>query len=81
MSKATEMGITPAYAGKRVKRSACRVTLRDHPRVCGEKSISSCFQSTLPLSLREVVRSDHPILLPNAPLVPKISTIRPSSLL
>ena len=30
-------GITPAYAGKRVRSSSTSDTLRDHPRVCGEK--------------------------------------------
>ena len=34
-------GITPAYAGKRQERSLCRTNRRDHPRVCGEKSIST----------------------------------------
>ena len=31
-------GITPAYAGKRLLTSSILVFLRDHPRVCGEKS-------------------------------------------
>ena len=30
-------GITPAYAGKSRKGSASCGTMRDHPRVCGEK--------------------------------------------
>ena len=30
-------GITPAYAGKRPLASQFHQTLRDHPRVCGEK--------------------------------------------
>ena len=33
-----EIGITPAYAGKRGKRKAMGRPLEDHPRVCGEKS-------------------------------------------
>ena len=37
MSKATEMGITPAYAGKRGGQRALRFLPQDHPRVCGEK--------------------------------------------
>ena len=31
-------GITPAYAGKRPRGSGARLTKKDHPRVCGEKS-------------------------------------------
>ena len=31
-------GITPACAGKRIERSQCRTSRRDHPRVCGEKN-------------------------------------------
>ena len=31
-------GITPAYAGKRCRRSSTSCGARDHPRVCGEKS-------------------------------------------
>ena len=38
MSKATEMGITPAYAGKRGGQRALRFLPQDHPRVCGEKT-------------------------------------------
>ena len=30
-------GITPAYAGKRVKKSVMRSAGQDHPRLCGEK--------------------------------------------
>ena len=32
------VGITPAYAGKRCVYSAQNQSLRDHPRVCGEKT-------------------------------------------
>ena len=32
------VGITPAYAGKRVRDSFCKDIRWDHPRVCGEKS-------------------------------------------
>ena len=35
------IGITPAYAGKRVAAQIFRNLDRDHPRVCGEKSISA----------------------------------------
>ena len=38
MSKATEMGITPAYAGKRVCHDTTSFFSQDHPRVCGEKT-------------------------------------------
>ena len=31
------LGITPAYAGKRVRDSFCKDIRWDHPRVCGEK--------------------------------------------
>ena len=30
--------ITPAYAGKSVQRSKYFNSIRDHPRLCGEKS-------------------------------------------
>ena len=36
-----ETGITPAYAGKRQRRATACTWLRDHPRVCGEKSQST----------------------------------------
>ncbi len=44
MSKATEMGITPAYAGKRGGQRALRFLPQDHPRVCGEKQSSNSHQ-------------------------------------
>ena len=31
------MGITPAYAGKSIRKAAKAANQRDHPRVCGEK--------------------------------------------
>ena len=34
----SEIGITPAYAGKSVSRSCALQQSRDHPRVCGEKA-------------------------------------------
>ena len=34
---AVQIGITPAYAGKRQRRATACTWLRDHPRVCGEK--------------------------------------------
>ena len=33
--------ITPAYAGKRYCKSEMISSVRDHPRLCGEKAISS----------------------------------------
>ena len=33
--------ITPAYAGKRIRRVKMPTPVRDHPRVCGEKSTVS----------------------------------------
>ena len=35
--EAAETGITPAYAGKRAKKSATQSAGQDHPRLCGEK--------------------------------------------
>ena len=32
-----ELGITPAYAGKRLTLHKIWQTVRDHPRLCGEK--------------------------------------------
>ena len=32
-------GITPAYAGKRIKYRSLSYCTRDHPRLCGEKRI------------------------------------------
>ena len=34
------MGITPAYAGKRLAKKMMLSTMKDHPRVCGEKTVS-----------------------------------------
>ena len=36
--------ITPAYAGKSIRRTTMRVLLRDHPRLCGEKRSSHSFK-------------------------------------
>ena len=36
-----QLGITPAYAGKRYPLTGNALMLRDHPRVCGEKEKSS----------------------------------------
>ena len=37
--RAEGVGITPAYAGKRKKYLTSMMQRRDHPRVCGEKSV------------------------------------------
>ena len=34
------IGITPAYAGKRVDLLSCSNRQKDHPRLCGEKSVN-----------------------------------------
>ena len=41
-----QVGITPAYAGKRVNRSRIKTREWDHPRVCGEKSFKSVHPFT-----------------------------------
>ena len=38
------VGITPAYAGKRVRRKSRSPASRDHPRLCGEKAGKSRLQ-------------------------------------
>ena len=43
---AGNVGITPAYAGKRGPRSAWGSACRDHPRVCGEKPVTTRFASS-----------------------------------
>ena len=40
-----ELGITPAYAGKRQSQNDSRPLAEDHPRVCGEKFIAAPFTS------------------------------------
>ena len=37
LSGGLDLGITPAYAGKRDTRSRARRSPADHPRICGEK--------------------------------------------
>ncbi len=42
-----EYGITPAYAGKSSRSQNSRLERRDHPRLCGEKTIPLlCRRST-----------------------------------
>ena len=38
-------GITPAYAGKRFPEKSRQTTVRDHPRLCGEKEFPRNFKS------------------------------------
>ena len=33
-----DIGITPAYAGKSSRCATCLVSMKDHPRLCGEKN-------------------------------------------
>ena len=48
LKKSPRYGITPAYAGKRPRESAIRDVCRDHPRVCGEKTLlQSIWMETL----------------------------------
>ena len=37
-------GITPAYAGKSQNVSDFRILIRDHPRLCGEKSAVGMYR-------------------------------------
>ena len=41
-------GITPAYAGKSVQHGAHEKTIEDHPRVCGEKTVSAPVDAKQP---------------------------------
>ena len=53
--RAKSVGITPAYAGKRIKEICVSYEYGDHPRLCGEKlnSGSKCkFQSGSPPPMR-----------------------------
>ena len=34
-----DLGITPAYAGKRKRQAETEVLQPDHPRLCGEKQV------------------------------------------
>ena len=48
----TSTGITPAYAGKRLKRPMGDASAEDHPRICGEKACAgrnrSCEKGSPP---------------------------------
>ena len=41
--KMRQNGITPAYAGKRLKAFTKITAIKDHPRVCGEKGLRKAF--------------------------------------
>ena len=41
-------GITPAYAGKSTPESVPTAQCRDHPRICGEKSVSKVETKLMP---------------------------------
>ena len=45
---AVSIGITPAYAGKRPPQSPPSGQSRDHPRICGEKSVSKVETKLMP---------------------------------
>ena len=58
-------GITPAHAGKSPAMSPGHITLRDHPRTCGEKGISDFsgnYEDGSPPHMRGKARS--PLLFP-----------------
>ena len=46
--RSVQLGITPAYAGKRDIPPPGSTAPGDHPRVCGEKSVMTCFCCFLP---------------------------------
>ena len=39
LNRIDRIGITPAYAGKRVIRSSFHKLFQDHPRLCGDKQV------------------------------------------
>ena len=47
MAEAKGLGITPAYAGKSFLWMKCFRETQDHPRVCGEKSMSAILRKSL----------------------------------
>ena len=44
----SKVGITPAYAGKRVCKYKDYFTSWDHPRVCGEKGVANLSVNSMP---------------------------------
>ena len=81
-----EDGITPAYAGKRIKHYGMRTCKRDHPRVCGEKLpllVCWCALYGSPPHMRGKVVELFPLLLHHG-ITPayagkRRSAMRPSS--
>ena len=64
VDKHNNLRITPAYAGKRAVGESRRNQSRDHPRLCGEKSI--CYDSTRPcLGSPPPMRGKAPVHLPS----------------
>ena len=64
-SRQRRKGITPAHAGKSPAMSPGHITLRDHPRTCGEKGISDFsgnYEDGSPPHMRGKARS--PLLFP-----------------
>ena len=59
--------ITPACAGKRSLPTDFCSGIRDHPRVCGEKSIANCIYHP-PLGSPPRVRGKVPVTLSTLPL-------------
>ena len=60
------LGITPAYAGKRLLPSSGDTRGWDHPRVCGEKPVTTRFASSFwgsPPRMRGKGCCHHPVIL------------------
>ena len=60
-----DVGITPAYAGKRSAQAGAHAGRRDHPRVCGEKQWAmTCYsgQQGSPPRMRGKVLISHSLL-------------------
>ena len=67
-TKAVELGITPAWAGKSRPFAAWRPPVRDHPRVGGEKTMASLFDGigggSPPRGRGKVLQNHHFLLRP-----------------
>ena len=59
------LGITPAYAGKSVAQAALNVIMRDHPRLCGEKSNAPPQNYTLKGSPPPMRGKERPEIIAN----------------
>ena len=65
-------GITPAYAGKRLRYFSEYLRLRDHPRLCGEKYFDKPVECEIvgsPPPMRGKVYGD-PVHFPNFRITP-----------